>query len=404
MSLSTTATLLQAEPPIQLQNFGRATLADFFGDIVIYRNLEPLEKKLSGIKSAGYRMGLSSDIVPRKFEPDYAKAALWIAEEAQRLRRVAAPLREVLFVGDTLLNDGQAYLNLAKLSGWRGSCFIGADRPEQAPAAEIDGPNRLYNANRWSAVGDWIQWVSAQDFTLDERTLLIVDIDKTILGAKGRNDSVIDHARLDGLYRTMDAVLGIDFNRDAFEQHYNALNRSRYHSLTADNQDYLAYICLALNIGLIQFEELLREIDSDSLHNFEQFIRWVESRMMSQAGVTEAFRQVHEAVRASVRIGDATPFKQFRREEFVSTVSHMGNLADDASVAEILAEEIALTQEICELSESLKQRGCLLLCLSDKPFEASCPTRQHAADFLPVHRTPTHRIGISIADKLRFLQ
>lgn len=404
MSLSTTATLLQAEPPIKLQNFGRATLADFFGDMVIYRNLEPLEKKLAGLKSAGYRMGLSSDIVPRKFEPDYAKAALWIAEEAQRLRRVTAPLREVLFVGDTLLNDGQAYLNLAKLSGWRGTCFIGADRPEQAPAAEIDEQNLLYSANRWSAVGDWMQWVGEQGFKLDEHTLLIVDIDKTALGAKGRNDSVINRARLEGLYRTMDAVLGGAFDQTAFEQHYNALNRARYHNLTADNQDYLAYICLALNIGLIRFEELVLEIDSDSLHNFEQFIRWVESRMMSQAGVTEAFRQVHEAVRASVRIGDATPFKQFRREEFVSTISHMGQLADDASVDEILAEEIALTEEICQLSECLKKRGSLLLCLSDKPFEASCPTRQLAANFLPVHRMSTHRIGISIADKLRFLQ
>ncbi len=404
MSLSTTATLLQAEPPIQLQNFGRATLADFFGDMVIYRNLEPLEKKLAGLKSAGYRMGLSSDIVPRKFEPDYAKAALWIAEEAQRLRHVTAPLREVLFIGDTLLNDGQAYQNLTKLSGWGGSCFIGADRPEQAPAAEIDEQNLLYNANRWSALGDWIEWVGEQGFKLDERTLLIVDIDKTALGAKGRNDSVIDHARLEGLYRTMDAVLGGAFDQTAFKQHYNALNRARYHTLTADNQDYLAYICLSLNIGLIQFEELVREIDSASLHNFEQFIRWVESRMMSQSGVTEAFRQVHEAVRASVRIGDATPFKQFRREEFVSTISHMGNLADDATIDEILTEEIALTEEICELSEALKRRGCLLLCLSDKPFEASCPTRQLAANFLPVHRMSTHRIGISIADKLRFLQ
>lgn len=404
MSLSTTATLLQAEPPIQLQNFGRATLADFFGDMVIYRNLEPLEKKLAGIKSAGYRMGLSTDIVPRKFEPDYAKAALWIAEEAQRLRRVTAPLREILLIGDTLLNDGQAYLNLAKLSGWRGACFIGADRPEQAPAVEIDEQNLLYNANRWSALGEWIQWVGEKDFTLDEHTLLIVDIDKTTLGAKGRNDSVIDHARLDGLYRTMDAVLGGAFDQAAFEQHYHALNRARYHTLTADNQDYLAYICLALNIGYIRFEELLREIESNSLHNFEQFIRWVESRMMSQTGVTEAFRQVHEAVRASVRIGDATPFKQFRREEFVSTVSRMGQLADDAAVDEILSEEIALTEEICELSETLKRRGCLLLCLSDKPFEASCPTRQLASNFLPVHRMPTHRIGISIADKLRFLQ
>lgn len=404
MSLSTTATFLPNEAQIELRNFGRATLADFFGDMVIYRNLEPLEKKLAGLKSAGYRMGLTNDVIPRKFEPDYAKAALWFAEEAQRLRHESTPLREVLFIGDTLLNDGRSYQNLVKLSGWRGACFIGADRPEHAPAVEIHEQDRLYNANRWSALGEWIQWVADQRFNLDQSTVLIVDIDKTLLGAKGRNDSVIDKARLEGIYRTMDAVLGEDFDRAAFEKQYTQLNRAKYHTLTADNQDYLAYICLVLNTGLIGFEELLSEIESKSLEDFEQFHRWVASRLMSRAGVTEAFRQVHEAVGASLRVGDSTPFKQFRREEFMSTVAHMGNVADGAPVDKILTAEIVLTEEVCELSETLKERGCLLLCLSDKPFEASCPTRQLAANFLPVHRMATHRIGISIADQLRALR
>ena len=401
MSSSTTATLSQSESQMKLQNFGRATLADFFGDMVIYRNLEPLEKKLPGLKAAAYRMGLTNDAIPRKFDPDYAKATLWFAEEAQHLRKVATPLREVLFIGDTFLNDCQAYRNLVKRSGWQGACFIGADRLEHAPAVEIDKETMLHNANRWSALGDWIQWVVAQGFKLDQRTLLIVDIDKTILGAKGRNDSVIDRARLEGIYHTMDAVLGENFDRAAFEKQYTSLNRARYHTLTADNQDYLAYICLVLNTGLIDFDELLSEIDSNSLNNFEQFIRWVDSRLMSRSGLTEAFRQVHEAVRASLHVGDPTPFKQFRREEFLSTVSRMGNAPDEAAVDTILAEEITLTEEVCQLSAWLKERGALLLCLSDKPYEASCPTRQLAANFLPLHRMTTHRIGISIADKLR---
>lgn len=404
MSSSTTATLLQDESQMKLQNFGRATLADFFGDMVIYRNLEPLEKKLPGLKAAAYRMGLTNDVIPRKFDPDYAKATLWFAEEAQQLRKVSTPLREVLFVGDTFLNDGQAYRNLVKRSGWQGACFIGADRLEQTPAVEIDKEAKLYNANRWAALGEWVQWVVAQGFTLDQRTVLIVDIDKTILGAKGRNDSVIDRARLEGIYHTMDAVLGENFNRTAFEKQYTALNRARYHTLTADNQDYLAYICLVLNTGLIGFEELLSEIDSNSLNNFEQFIRWVDSRLMSRASLTEAFRQVHEAVRASLHVGDPTPFKQFRREEFLSTVSRMGNVADGATVDHILEEEITLTEEVCQLCEWLKARGALLLSLSDKPYEASCPTRQLAANFLPLHRMTTHRIGISIADTLQSLR
>ena len=398
MSLSTTATLKNADMAVELRNFGRGRLSDYFADFVIYRNLEPLDRRLRGLKSAGYKMGLSSDRIPRKFEPDYAKAAVWFAEEAQKLRRSTIALQEILFVGDTLLNDGQAYHNIVKVSGWKGSCFIGADRLKHEPAVEIED-QLLYNANRWAALGDWVPWLRDQKFSLDERTLLIVDIDKTALGAKGRNDQVIDRARLQGIYRTMDSVLGDDFDRTAFERQYGELNRARYHSLTEDNQDYLAYICLVLNTGLIGYEDLLSEINNGSLNDFEQFLRWVDSRMMATARVGEAFRQVHEAVGASLRVGDPTPFKQFRREEFRSTAAHMGNAADNATVETILNDEITLTQEVCELSSWLKIRGVLMLCLSDKPFEASCPTRPDS-EYQPLHKTETHRVGTSIQAQL----
>jgi hypothetical protein len=404
MSLSTTATLSTADPAIDLKSFGRAKLADYFADFVIYRNLEPLDRRLKGLKSAGYKMGLTNDRIPRKFERDYAKAAMWFAEEGQRIRHESTPLAEVLFIGDTLLNDGQAYQNLQKLSGWKGACFIGADRPQLAPAVEISEEDNLYNANRWSTLGDWVERAVTQGFHLDQRTVAIVDIDKTALGAKGRNDHVIDKARIQGIYRTMDSVLGNDFDSAAFERQYGELNRARYHTLTADNQDFLAYICLVLNTGLIKFDDLLAQFNNGSLHDFEQFLRWVDSRMMGGAlRMSEAFRQVHEAVGASLRIGDPTPFKRFRREEFMSTAAHMGNLPLDAPVAQQLAEEITLTQEVRELVAWLQKRGCLLICLSDKPQEASCPERP-SSDFLPLHQIETHCVGTSIQAQLEQLR
>jgi hypothetical protein len=46
----------------------------------------------------------------------------------------------LLFLGDTLFNDGQAYRNMIDESAWRGGCFIGAERLEQAAAfTRIDG-------------------------------------------------------------------------------------------------------------------------------------------------------------------------------------------------------------------------------------------------------------------------
>lgn len=103
---------------------------------------------------------------------------------------------------------------------------------------------------------------------------------------------------------------------------------------------------------------------------------------MSRSGLTEAFRQVHEAVRASLHVGDPTPFKQFRRV-ILSTVSRMGNATDEAAVDTILAEEITLTEEVCQLSAWLKERGALLLCLSDKPYEASVPPGSLPPIFCP---------------------
>ena len=92
------------------------------------------------------------------------------------------------------------------------------------------------------------------------------------------------------------------------------------------NQDYLAYICMVLNTQIISLEEVVREVESKSLDNFEQFIRWVDSRMMINPVAGEFLREVHEAVNGSVRIGDPTPFKRFRRQEFISTMEHMLSL------------------------------------------------------------------------------
>jgi hypothetical protein len=345
-------------------------------------------------------MGINEDHIPRKQEKAYAKAALWIVEEARAVCGCKQAGQELLLIGDTLYNDGQAYRNMARVSGWQGSCFIGADRLEQAPSYTIDSEQQLYSANRWSALPAWLLWLRQQGLQLDTTTSIIIDIDKTALGPKGRNDQVIDRARLQGIFRTMDAVLGERFDRTTFVQHYSELNRSKYHFLTADNQDYLVYICLILNAKLIGFNDLLDEIQQKSLDNFDQFIRWVDSLMRQQVEDSETLREVHEAVLASVRIGDPTPFKRFRRQEFISTVEHMGSLSDDTPVEELLKGEITLNEEVLQVASWLKQRGCFLLCLSDKPDESSKPSGRDTTHYAPVHRVATHRVGVNIQDAL----
>ena len=155
-----------------------------------------------------------------------------------------------------------------------------------------------------------------------------------------------------------------------------------------------------LNTGLVSFDAILSEVAEGSLANFEQFLRWVDTRIKINPAGGENLRQTHEAVLASVRAGDPTPFKHFRRQEFVATVERMGNMPDDASVEDILENEIALTNEVAELATWLAERGCLLICLSDKPDEASVPDSRISPETPPVHRVQTHLIGTSIRSKL----
>ena len=401
--MSSNASVLASPPEVaDFAKFGRGRLADFSGDMVIYRNLEPVDRRVPGLRNAYLDMELRTDQIPRKQDPDYAKAATWFLNKIQELRRARQPLAEVLFLGDTLFNDGQAYRNIVAFSRLRGACFIGADRTEQEPAYAVD-EGGVYTANRWGLLADWMTLLRQQSFHFDERTAVIIDIDKTALGAKGRNDKVIDRARLTGIFRTMDSVLGEKFDRAAFERHYSELNRARYHQITADNQDYLAYICLVLNTNLITFDEVLEEANTNSLDNFEQFIRWVNSRMMINPALGESLRETHEAVLSSVQNGDPTPFKRFRRQEFISTLEYMGNLDDSASAAELLAGEITITEEVYELAMWLKARGSAILCLSDKPDEASTPDRRSSGNLAPLHRAETHRVGGSIQATLEQL-
>jgi hypothetical protein len=387
--------------PITLENFGLAALSDLFEDRVIYRSMEPLDRKLSGLKSARYRLGLNDVLVPRKLDDAYAKVALFILEEAQSQRR--ANLEEILLIGDTLSGDGQAFQNLRALSHLPGSAFIAGEKAEKPVVQETDDEQGIFIANRWTSLVDWLEWSLDRGLKLDKNTAVVVDMDKTALGARGRNDRAIDAARLKGLYRAVDRVLGENFNAKLFEQNYDALNRARYHTITEDNQDYLAYICLVLNTGLVECDDMLARMERASLNSFPHFVRWVDTLIM-RGGVSEPLRQVHEAVNTSVKIGDPTPFKSFRRQEFLATLESMNNLPDDASPDERLNREITITQEVYEISRWLLDQGCLVLSLSDKPDEASLPQRPQQREYEPIHRAQTHRVGVSIKDRLSRLR
>ncbi|MCL6431133.1 MAG: hypothetical protein K6V36_09775 [Anaerolineae bacterium] len=372
--------------------YGKTTLSEFLGDNVVWRNLEPADPRLPGLSAAWREMGLEGPRVPRKAEPGYARAIVHLLWQAQALTAPGTGLSRLLYVGDTRLLDGTAYQNILEASGWPGLAFIATEKLAEPPRMTREGS--IFVANRWVLLGDFLREAERAGLPLAPGTALVLDLDKTTFGARGRNDGAVDRARVDGVRETVADLLGPGFDQAAFDRAYGELNQPAYHAFTADNQDYLAYICLAIGAGMIAFEELLQEVQAGHLRDFAGFLQAVEA----QAERAEPrLAALHRDIAGRVAAGDPTPFKAFRRREYLATVARLGQLPDDAPPEVRLREEILITEELREVALTARERGALLFGLSDKPDEASTPTpEQAAAGMQPLHRVPTHAFGESV--------
>ncbi len=375
-----------------MRNYGYTSVYEFLGDTVVYRNLAPVDPRLPPLAEMRERVGLPAGLTPRKSQPEYARVMAYLLRRARALDVPGTAIEQLVYVGDTRLNDGTAFANLCHAGDWPGLAFIGSERDEPAHVeiVEQDG-GTLYLSNRWAALAEFDRFCRERGFPLDERTAVIVDLDKTALGARGRNDHVINQARVEAVRRTVGDLLGDDFDPQGFQAAYDCLNQTEFHPFTTDNQDYLAYVCLILGSGLYGLDPLVAEVRARRLTTFEQFIARVEDR----AGeLPPALRRIHKRVYARVRQGDPTPFKPFRYNEYQATVERMGQLDDDAPVAELLEHEIVITQEVREVALAWREQGALLFGLSDKPDEASIPTDDLAAQgYRAIHRVETHAVG-----------
>jgi len=364
---------------------GQSTLAEIFGDFVVYRNLIPEDPRLPSVDALRSQLGLQPGSPPRKAEPLYGAV---VAEMLRHARRVEIPrgtIERLVYVGDTRMNDGTAFRNLCAAGNWPGWGFIGADDLTSPPQTQVEAP--LYLATRWSALPDFLRFLQSEPFSLDQGTAVVIDVDKTAIGARGRNDKVIDQARVEGVKRTVAELLGPRFDETAFRTAYDELNGPDYHAFTADNQDYLAYICLLLGAGLWELEALIEEIKNGSMQSFQDFISRVQGRRpeLTRTGLTS----IHDSVWERVEAGDPTPFKAFRYNEYLTTMARFGDLPG-ASPEEVLTQRIVITEEVRGLAAVLKGRGCLIFGVSDKPDEASVPSPEQARDGKkPLHRLET---------------
>ena len=375
-----------------MKNYGRTSVSEFLDDRIVYRNLAPVDSRLPPLAHIRPLVGLPEGLVPRKSELEYARVIVHLLQEARALDRPGVPIERLIYVGDTVLNDGNAFAHILRAGGWPGLAFIGSERDDSPKVEVVEGQDGiLYLSNRWSALGDFDRFCWERYHPVDECAAVVVDLDKTALGARGRNDRVIDGARVEAVRRTVGDLLGADFDAAGFQLAYDRLNQTHFHPFTSDNQDYLAYICLILGSGLYALESLEGEIQAGQLASFRQFIDGVDAR---SAELPADLRQIHVGIYASVQQGDPTPFKEFRYNEYLTTTARMGHLDDGASVTDLLADEILITQEVRQVALAWKERGALLFGLSDKPDEASVPGAELAArGHLPIHRVETHAVG-----------
>ena len=369
---------------------GLTSLHEFLGDFVVYRNLVPPDVRLPAFAELREHLGLDGKALPRKAEPAYGQVVAEMLRRARGFDYPGAAIRRLIYIGDTQLNDGIAFQNLCAAGEWPGWAFIARDEMHSAPRTQVKG--RLYLSNRWLALEDFLRFVEDEGFALDEETAAVIDIDKTAIGARGRNDGVINEARVEGVQRTVAGLLGPSFDQGAFRRAYDELNQSPYYGLTADNQDYLAYICLMLGAGLSDLDTLVREVRAGSMQGFTGFIREVQNRRseLAQTGLTS----IHDDVWSRVQAGDPTPFKAFRYNEYLTTVARFGDLPG-ATAEQVLARRIVITEEVRETAVELRERGTLIFGVSDKPDEASVPNETQArAGMKALHHLETLSVGM----------
>jgi hypothetical protein len=373
--------------------YGRASLDEFLQDRVVYRNLVPCDASLPALDTICSEIGLPAGRIPRKIEVDYARVILHLLELARQQDGASGKIQRLIFVGDTRVLDGTAFVNICKAGGWPGLAFIGSETTAhpQSVVEAVDQERALYLANRWCSLQEFDQHCAAQKLPVDENAAVIIDLDKTALGARGRNGQVIDQARVQAVQETVAGFLGSHFKPAEFRAIYEPLNEPEFHIFTSDNQDYLAYICLVVGAGLYGMEKLMEDVRSKQMRSFEQFIAWVDQ---NRSQLPDQLGEIHEQIYQRVKAGDPTPFKAFRYNEYKATIRRFGLLADSAGLEDMLAQEILITQEVRNMARKWRKRGALLFGLSDKPDEAALPSPELASKgYLPLHKAMTHAVG-----------
>jgi len=372
---------------------GTGTLFDVLGDAIAYRNLEPIDGRLPGLSSLRHSLGLQANRVPRKVEPAYGRVVAEILRSAAAIENGSPDLERVVLVGDTEQNDGGAFVNICAALRCPGDAFICTEKPAEPAlvSSEQGAARRLYLANRWRLIGGFEADLARRGVVIGRGTVVIVDIDKTLIGARGRNDRPIDMARAAAILRTARILRGDAVNRDMLLAAYKHFNQPRFHAFTTDNQDYLAYLAILVEAGWSSIEKIREGITRGHLSSFGDLLDAVTATVER---LPNRLRRAHDDVVMAVTLGDPTPFKDFRRAEYRETVDRMAPVRKAQDIARLLATRITLNAEVWRRVRLWRDRGALVFGLSDKPDEASFPSPDLEAEgYQPLHKTRSQVVG-----------
>jgi hypothetical protein len=347
--------------------FGRAALTDLLETCIAYRSLQPIDPRLPRWPGLADQFDVAPESVPRKGETIYGQVVAEILRQAQALRQPKVPLQRIVLLGDTQLGDLGAFTAICAATGWQGRALIVAEQATQPAQLHTDG--LVSTANRWSLVHRFADELAADAF-VNTATVVVLDIDKTLIGARGRNDAMIDAARLHALRSCLTTAIGPSFAEDLFQQTYQTLYQTRYHPFTSDNLDYIAALCLAVLANGITLPALLTQIDANPQLHATIVLQTLPCNDQWPAAAARLFQEIV----AQIRVGDPTPFKAFRHAEFEATYARLAASTRVPTVPQLLHEQIVITAEVWQAAQAWKAAGALLFGLSDKPDEAALST------------------------------
>ena len=358
---------------------GSGTIGDLVGDFVAYRSLRPCDQRLAGFPVPR--------VPPRKIDRAYGQI---VGDLLQRARGIASPgmlIGRIIMIGDNAQTDGAAFENLCAVNDWQGTALLVDEQPHGMLAdPAFAAPDQLVHLQHWHHLRTWADSVDAR--SIDQETVILLDIDKTLLGARGRNDRVIDDARSIAMHDAVAHMLGSAFDDAVFAEARHTFNHRRFHHLTGDNQDYVGYLCLVVGAGVWTTTALEQAITSGAIRTIDALVASVSAQEGPQAA---HLHTVSAPIIERIVTGDPTPFKAFRVREYYETVARM-NLDDVMPVEERLQTELVLTAEVFDVAQRWRDQGALLFALSDKPDEAALPPPGDQTA-LPLHHVHTHIIS-----------